>query len=94
VAYVGIDLHKSASQVCIYDESAESYVERRVRTSFDGLRAGLEKYPGSQVLLEASTESEWVAQWLEEPGYEVIVADPNFAPMYARPSAPGLEGVR
>lgn len=84
MAYVGIDLHKNASQVCIYDEETERYVERRVRTNFDGLRRALEKHPCSKVLLEASTESEWVAQWLEELGHEVIVADPNFAPMYAR----------
>jgi transposase len=35
------------------------------------------------VLVEASTESEWVARHLETLGHEVIVADPNFAPMYA-----------
>ena len=39
--------------------------------------------PRARVLLEASTESEWVAQHLERLGHEVIVADPNFAPMYA-----------
>src|SRR4029450_4472445 len=37
----------------------------------------------ARILLEASTESEWVAQCLEALGHEVIVADPNFAPMYA-----------
>jgi transposase len=35
------------------------------------------------VLIEASTDSEWVACCLEALGHEVIVADPNFAPMYA-----------
>jgi transposase len=35
------------------------------------------------VLLEASTESEWVARHLEALGHAVIVADPGFAPMYA-----------
>ena len=39
--------------------------------------------PRARILLEASTESEWVARCLEELGHEVIVADPNFAPMYA-----------
>jgi transposase len=34
------------------------------------------------MLLESSTESEWVAQHLEALGHEVIVADPNYAPMY------------
>ena len=36
----------------------------------------------ARVLLEATTESEWVAQTLEACGHEVIVADPNYAPMY------------
>jgi transposase len=35
-----------------------------------------------RLLLESSTESEWVAQYLEALGHEVIVADPNYAPMY------------
>ena len=39
-----------------------------------------------RILLEASTESEWVAQHLETLGHEVIVADPKFAPMYGERS--------
>jgi transposase len=38
---------------------------------------------GARVLVEASTESEWVARHLERLGLSVIVADPNYAPMYA-----------
>ena len=37
-----------------------------------------------RILIESSTESEWVAQYLESLGHEVIVADPNFLPMYGR----------
>ncbi|HEV7373079.1 MAG TPA: IS110 family transposase, partial [Pyrinomonadaceae bacterium] len=37
----------------------------------------------ARILIESSTESEWVARLLEELGHEVIVADPNFASMYA-----------
>ena len=39
--------------------------------------------PRARILIEASTESEWVARCLERLGHEVIVADPNYAPMYA-----------
>jgi transposase len=35
-----------------------------------------------RILLESSTESEWVAQHLEGLGHEVIVADPNYVAMY------------
>jgi hypothetical protein len=39
-----------------------------------------------RVLVEASTEREWVAQHLEQIGHEVIVADPNDGPMYGHRS--------
>ncbi|MGF1466865.1 MAG: hypothetical protein ACFCGT_12095 [Sandaracinaceae bacterium] len=61
--------------MCIYDEDREKYVERRVRTDLEGFQRALEKYAGARVLLEASTESEWVARLLEELGFEVIVAE-------------------
>ena len=52
----------------------------------DTTRADLTRVFGdrapARVLLESSTESEWVAQHLESLGHEVIVADPNYAPMY------------
>jgi transposase len=57
--------------------------ERRIKTtraSFDEVFAGR---PPPRILVETSTESEWVACHLEALGHEVIVADPNFAPMYA-----------
>ena len=79
---IGMDLHKGESQLCIL--SAEGEIrERRIRTTRDRLTAVLGGQPRARVLLEASTESEWVAQHLEQLGHEVIVADPNFAPMYA-----------
>ena len=80
--FVGIDLHKTSSQICILSEGGE-LTERRIkstRASFDEVFAGR---PRARILVEASTESEWVAQHLESLGHEVIVADPNFAPMYA-----------
>src|SRR5918992_5837987 len=80
--YVGIDLHKTSSQVCTLTEDGE-LIERRIKTdreSFDKLFA---ERPPARILVEASTESEWAARHFESLGHEVIVADPNFAPMYA-----------
>jgi transposase len=80
--YIGIDLHKTSSQVCILTEDGEM-IERRIKTdreSFDKLFA---ERPPARILVEASTESEWCARHLESLGHEVVVADPNFAPMYA-----------
>jgi transposase len=79
---IGIDLHKRESQLCILDEKG-SITERRIVTSRQRLGVVLGARPKARILIEASTESEWVAQHLESLGHEVIVADPNFAPMYA-----------
>lgn len=79
---IGIDVHKVASQVCIQtDEGA--VLERRIATTHAAFAKLLGGRPRARIVLEASTESEWVAQCLEGLGHEVIVADPNFAPMYA-----------
>ena len=80
--HVGIDLHKKESQICSLGEGGE-LTEPRVRTTPAGFANVLGDRPRARILLEASTESEWVARCLEELGHEVIVADPNFAPMYA-----------
>ncbi|MES2179790.1 MAG: hypothetical protein V4550_18160 [Gemmatimonadota bacterium] len=46
-------------------------------------KAVLGERPPARILLEAATESEWVARHLESLGHTVIVADPSFAAMYA-----------
>ena len=78
---IGIDVHKRESQICIITEDGE-VIEPRIRTTRDRYRETLGVRPRSRILLEASTESEWVARELETLGHEVIVADPNFLPMY------------
>lgn len=79
---IGLDLHKRESQLCIIAEDG-SVTERRITTSRERFTAVLGDRDNARILIEASTESEWVAQHLEGLGHEVIVADPNFAPMYA-----------
>jgi transposase len=79
---IGLDLHKRESQLCILTEDGE-LIERRIITGRAAFTAVLGSRPRARVLLEASTESEWVARYLESLGHEVIVADPGFAPMYA-----------
>lgn len=79
---IGVDLHKRESQLCILAPDG-SAIERRIATSRERFTAVLGDRPKARILLEASTESEWVARHLENLGHDVIVADPNFAPMYA-----------
>ena len=80
--FIGFDLGKVSSQVCIITEDGE-LIERRIRTDRDHLAELLGPRPPARILVEASTESEWVARYLEGLGHEVVIADPNFASMYA-----------
>jgi transposase len=82
MTHVGIDLHKMESQICVIGETGEVLAETRVTTRRDSLSKALAGWPGSQVLVEACNESEWVARHLEHCGHTVVVADPNYTPMY------------
>lgn len=80
--FIGFDLGKVSSQICIITSDGE-LIERRIKTDRDSLTQLFGTRAPSRILIEAGTESEWVARNLEAMGHEVIVADPNFAPMYA-----------
>jgi len=80
--FIGFDLGKHLSQICIITSDGE-LLEHRIKTEREQLNRLLGSRPQARILIEAGTESEWVARLLEALGHEVIVADPNFAPMYA-----------
>jgi transposase len=80
--YGAIDLHLRRSQIRILTEDETVVLDRRVDTTRAEFARIFGGRPRMRILLESSTESEWVAQHLESIGHEVIVADPNYAPMY------------
>ena len=58
---IGIDVHKVASQVCIQMDDG-TWLERRIATSHAAFAKLLGDRPRARIVLEASTESEWVAR--------------------------------
>ena len=68
--------------ICILTE-AGAHIECRIRTEPQRFTEILGPRPLARIRLEASTEREWVARCLEALGHEVVVADPNCAPMSA-----------
>ena len=72
--YVGIDVHKKHSQICTFTEAGE-ILHQRIETQRERFAAVFAMRPQVRILIEASTESEWVARCLEEMGHEVIVAE-------------------
>jgi transposase len=71
---IGLDLHKRESQLCIIAGDG-TVTERRSVTSRERFTAVLGDRAPARILLEASTESEWVARRLEALGHTVIVAE-------------------
>ena len=83
--HIGMDAGMVNSHICELREGGE-VAERQIRTERKRFQDVFGNRPKARILIEASTESEWIACCLEELGHNVIVADPNFAPMYAHRS--------
>lgn len=82
--HAAIDLGRPYSLACFPAEGRK--VHRRFRLTRPGLDRWFKGRARCRVLIESGTESEWVAQYLESLGHEVVVADPNYAPMYGERS--------
>ena len=80
--FIGFDLGNVSSQACILTEDG-GLIERRIKTDREHISELLGSRPPARILFESGTEGEWVTRHLEALGHEVVVADPNFASMYA-----------
>jgi len=84
MVYGAIDLHMRYSQIRIIDAAGVVQRDQRVPTTRERLPQAFLSHGPMRIVLETGTESEWVAQALEAAGHEVVVADPNDAPMYGK----------
>jgi transposase len=80
--YGAIDLHMRRSQIRIVAADGTVVLDRRVDTTRVALTQVFAGRARMRIVLEASTDAEWVAQCLEGVGHEVVVADPNYTLMY------------
>ena len=80
--YGAIDLHTRRSVIRIIREDGTVVLDRRIDTTRDDLARVFGGRARMRIVIESSTESEWVAGHLEGLGHEVVVADPNYAAMY------------
>jgi len=74
---VGIDLHRNRSHIAVIDEHGELTLSRRI---VNGHEAFLELLGGlggeSQIAVEATYGWEWLAELLEDSGYDFHLAHP------------------
>src|ERR687891_2090002 len=76
--YVGIDLHRKRSQIAALDEQGTELLSRRVANEPEALKALLAELGGElQVALEATYGWEWLADLLQDAGYELHLAHPR-----------------
>jgi transposase len=74
---VGIDLHRKRSQVAVLDEHGSELLSRRIVNGPETFLELLEGIDGeSKIALEATYGWEWLADVLEEAGYELHLAHP------------------
>jgi len=74
---VGIDLHRNRSHIAVIDEQGELTLSKRIingRETFLELLGGLEGE--SQIAVEATYGWEWLAELLEDSGYDLHLAHP------------------
>ena len=74
---VGIDLHRNRSHIAVIDEHGELTLSKRIvngRETFLELLGGLEGE--TQIAVEATYGWEWLAELLEDAGYDIHLAHP------------------
>jgi transposase len=74
--WVGIDLHRRRSQIAVIDQDGELTVSKRVPTARETITELLGDPAGTHVALEATYGWEWLAELLEDAGYDVHLAHP------------------
>jgi transposase len=74
---IGCDLADSTSNLCVLDGESGVVARPRVKTRPEAFRRFFGGQQRVRVILEASTQSAWIADLLTELGHEVIVANPR-----------------
>lgn len=75
--HCGLDLGRKSSRYCILDERRQLVREGPVRNTPVHLGAVFRGRAPMRVVIEATTQSFWVAEQLAELGHDVRVVDPN-----------------
>ena len=74
--WIGTGLHRRRSQVAVIDEHGELTASRQIISDRETFLEQLDDPDGTHVALEATYGWEWLAELLEEAGYDLYLADP------------------
>jgi transposase len=77
MVYVGIDLHRKRSQIAVLDQNGTQLLSRRIVNDPQIFLSLLHELgDDAQIALEATYGWEWLADLLEEEGYELHLSHP------------------
>mgnify|MGYP001614642348 CR=1 FL=1 len=74
---VGVDIGDMQCQVCARDKAAGITLERKVRTTRAGLALVFEHLPPCRVVIEAGSQTRWIAEAITAMGHTVRVVNPR-----------------
>jgi transposase len=74
--WVGIDLHRRRSRIAIIDEHGELTLQKRIPTGRETITELLGDPESTHVALEATYGWEWLAELLQDAGFDVHLAHP------------------
>lgn len=81
---IGLDLGSRSSQCAVLGEDRKLIEERKLSTNKPSFSRLLARYPGSRVVMEASTPTRWINDLATEMGHEVIIANPRNIPLITK----------
>jgi transposase len=74
---IGIDLGDRRHRFCVLGSKGEVVEEGSLGNEREEFSRFMRRYPGSLVIVEASTHSPWISRYLSALGCKVIVANPR-----------------
>ena len=73
----GLDIGDKECQACGRDKSGKVVLERKVKTSRAGLEGTFKALAPCRIVVEAGSQTRWIAKALLDMGHEVKVVDPR-----------------
>jgi transposase len=73
--YIGCDLHKRTSNLCIQTQDGRVLKELKIATTKEAFSETLGEYPGAHIVFEPVSQSWWLGDILEDMGLTVYLAN-------------------
>lgn len=81
--FIGLDVHKRETQICVMDENGKIVEETRIPSTREDLKRVLAPHRGARVVVEACMSWEWAYDTIQEAGLDAVLSHPRKTRMIA-----------